>query len=139
MTIRDKNVLIGVTGGVAAYKALEVVRLLSVSGARVQTVMTRAATELVRPESFEALTGRRAAWDLWTSDREFRPAVAFGPVMKRVRLQVLKAPFQDLLEGTCEQIPGHGCPDGRPFSAEIIRPGQNDRGSSPCSRPLRSH
>lgn len=88
MTIRGKNVLIGVTGGVAAYKALEVVRLLSVSGARVQAVMTRAATELVRPESFEALTGRRAAYDLWSSDREFRPAVAFGEETKPIHIDM---------------------------------------------------
>ncbi|MFH1279557.1 MAG: bifunctional phosphopantothenoylcysteine decarboxylase/phosphopantothenate--cysteine ligase CoaBC [Candidatus Eisenbacteria bacterium] len=88
MTIRGKNVLVGVTGGVAAYKALEVVRLLTVSGARVQAVMTRAATELVRPESFEALTGRRAAWDLWTSDREFRPAVAFGEETKPIHIDM---------------------------------------------------
>ncbi|MFH1681596.1 MAG: bifunctional phosphopantothenoylcysteine decarboxylase/phosphopantothenate--cysteine ligase CoaBC [Candidatus Eisenbacteria bacterium] len=91
MGIEGKKILIGVTGGVAAYKALEVVRLLGAAGARCQAVLTRSATELIRPESFEALTGRRAVWDLWTSDREFRSSQAFGPETKPIHIDIAQS------------------------------------------------
>jgi phosphopantothenoylcysteine decarboxylase/phosphopantothenate--cysteine ligase len=52
LAIEGKKILIGVTGGVAAYKALEIVRLLTTAGARCQAVLTKSATELIRPESF---------------------------------------------------------------------------------------
>jgi phosphopantothenoylcysteine decarboxylase/phosphopantothenate--cysteine ligase len=91
LEIDGKKVLLGVTGGVAAYKALEVARLLSTSGARCQAVLTRSAVELIRPESFEALTGRRAVWDLWTSDRDFRPGVAFGPETKPIHIDLAQS------------------------------------------------
>ena len=53
-----KRVLLGVTGGIAAYKACVLARLLVQSGATVQVVMTEAATRFVGPATFEALTGR---------------------------------------------------------------------------------
>jgi phosphopantothenoylcysteine decarboxylase/phosphopantothenate--cysteine ligase len=77
-----------VTGGVAAYKALEIVRLLTTAGARCQAVLTKSATELIRPESFEALTGRKAVWDLWASDTLFRAPVAFGPESKPIHIDM---------------------------------------------------
>ena len=51
------KVALGVTGGIAAYKAAEIVRLLQDRGIRVQVVMTRAAQEFVRPLTFAALSG----------------------------------------------------------------------------------
>src|SRR3954471_22276580 len=53
------NVVVGVTGGIAAYKAAEIVRLLQDVDVRVQVVMTRAAQEFVRPLTFAALTGQK--------------------------------------------------------------------------------
>jgi phosphopantothenoylcysteine decarboxylase/phosphopantothenate--cysteine ligase len=53
--------------------------------------MTRSATELIRPESFEALTGRKVAWDLWESDRMFRPAVAFGPETRPIHIEMAQS------------------------------------------------
>lgn len=53
------NVALGVTGGIAAYKAAEIVRLLQDRGIRVQVVMTRAAQEFVRPLTFAALSGEK--------------------------------------------------------------------------------
>ena len=50
------NVLLGVTGGIAAYKAALLVRLLTESGADVHVVMTPAATRFVGPDTFAALT-----------------------------------------------------------------------------------
>ncbi|HKO04269.1 MAG TPA: bifunctional phosphopantothenoylcysteine decarboxylase/phosphopantothenate--cysteine ligase CoaBC [Candidatus Acidoferrales bacterium] len=53
------RVAVGVTGGVAAYKAAELVRLLQQEGLEVEVVMTRAAQEFVAPLTFAALTGRK--------------------------------------------------------------------------------
>jgi phosphopantothenoylcysteine decarboxylase/phosphopantothenate--cysteine ligase len=58
-------VLLGVTGGIAAYKACSLARLLSQAGAAVQVVMTRSATRFVGPDTFAALTGRPVRTDLW--------------------------------------------------------------------------
>jgi phosphopantothenoylcysteine decarboxylase / phosphopantothenate---cysteine ligase len=56
--LRDRQVVIGVTGGIAAYKTCELVRLCVKAGADVQAVMTRNATEFVTPLTFEALSNR---------------------------------------------------------------------------------
>lgn len=53
------KVILGVSGGIAAYKAAELVRLLQDRGVRVQVVMTRAAQEFVRPLTFAALSGEK--------------------------------------------------------------------------------
>jgi phosphopantothenoylcysteine decarboxylase/phosphopantothenate--cysteine ligase len=58
-------VLLGVTGGIAAFKACLFTRLLTQAGASVQVVMTRAATRFVGPDTFAALSGRPAYVDLW--------------------------------------------------------------------------
>ncbi|MFQ6673217.1 MAG: bifunctional phosphopantothenoylcysteine decarboxylase/phosphopantothenate--cysteine ligase CoaBC [Fidelibacterota bacterium] len=63
--LKGKTVLLGVTGSVAAYKACEIVRRLRKSGAHVQVLMTRAATEMVGPTTFTALTGREVLTDLF--------------------------------------------------------------------------
>jgi phosphopantothenoylcysteine decarboxylase / phosphopantothenate---cysteine ligase len=60
------RILLGVTGGVAAYKAAELVRLLQQQGADVHVVMTRAAEEFVRPLTFSSLTGHKVITSLWT-------------------------------------------------------------------------
>ncbi len=54
--LENKNILLGVTGGIAAYKALELVRLLKKSGAQVHVIMTRAAQEFTGKISFEVLS-----------------------------------------------------------------------------------
>jgi phosphopantothenoylcysteine decarboxylase/phosphopantothenate--cysteine ligase len=63
--LAGRRVLLGVTGGVAAYKAAYLARLLRERGAEVQVVMTPAATRFVGPETFAALTGRRAHSDVF--------------------------------------------------------------------------
>src|SRR6202050_1743635 len=62
------KIALGVTGGIAAYKAAEIVRLLEDRGIRVQVVMTRAAEEFVRPLTFAALSGEKVITDLFGSD-----------------------------------------------------------------------
>jgi phosphopantothenoylcysteine decarboxylase/phosphopantothenate--cysteine ligase len=64
------NILLGVTGGIAAYKALELLRLLVKEGAEVWIVMTRSATEFVRPLSFQALSCHPVRTDLFVGRQE---------------------------------------------------------------------
>ena len=56
---------LGVTGGIAAYKAAELVRLLQDKGLEVQVVMTRSSRQFVTPLTFAALTGRKVITDLF--------------------------------------------------------------------------
>ncbi len=60
-----KRVLLGVTGGIAAYKSAELVRRLREQGAEVQVVMTEGARQFVGPLTFQALSGRPVRSDLW--------------------------------------------------------------------------
>jgi phosphopantothenoylcysteine decarboxylase/phosphopantothenate--cysteine ligase len=57
--------LLGVTGGVAAYKVAELARLLQRNNVEVRVAMTEAATKFVTPATFQALTGKPVATDLW--------------------------------------------------------------------------
>jgi phosphopantothenoylcysteine decarboxylase/phosphopantothenate--cysteine ligase len=59
------RVILGIGGGIAAYKSAELARLLMQSGHEVQAIMTRAAEEFVRPLTFAALTGRKVLTDLF--------------------------------------------------------------------------
>jgi phosphopantothenoylcysteine decarboxylase / phosphopantothenate---cysteine ligase len=64
-SLAGRRVLLGVTGGIAAYKVASLARLLTAAGATVQVVMTEAATRFVGPDTFAALTGRRVRTSLW--------------------------------------------------------------------------
>jgi phosphopantothenoylcysteine decarboxylase/phosphopantothenate--cysteine ligase len=66
--LRDRKILLAVTGGIAAYKACELARLLMKNGAAVQVVMTAAAQRFITPLTFEAITGGKAAADLFTME-----------------------------------------------------------------------
>ena len=61
------NILLGVCGGVAAYKSAELVRELQRKGADVRVIMTRAAQQFIRPLTFASLTGHKMFTDLWES------------------------------------------------------------------------
>ncbi len=61
-----KRVLLGVTGGIAAYKAADLCSKLVQAGAQVNVIMTDAATRFVAPLTFSALSGRPARVDMWT-------------------------------------------------------------------------
>ena len=62
---RQLEVVLGVTGGIAAYKACELARALVRDDFRVKVVMTEAATRFVTPLTFRALTGEPVAVSLW--------------------------------------------------------------------------
>jgi phosphopantothenoylcysteine decarboxylase / phosphopantothenate---cysteine ligase len=62
------KIALGVTGGIAAYKAAEIVRQLQDRGVRVQVIMTRAAQEFVRPLTFAALSGEKVITGMFDSE-----------------------------------------------------------------------
>jgi len=69
------KIALGVTGGIAAYKAAEIVRLLQDRSIRVQVIMTRAAQEFVRPLTFAALSGEKVITSMFSSGEEHEPNI----------------------------------------------------------------
>ena len=65
MTLKGKRILLGMTGGIAAYKAGELARLLVKAGCDVRVAMTEAATRFITPVTMQALTGQTVWTDLW--------------------------------------------------------------------------
>ena len=65
MALTGKRILLGLTGGIAAYKAAELTRLLGRGGADVRVAMTEAATRFITPLTFQALSGQPVWTDLW--------------------------------------------------------------------------
>lgn len=68
--IAGKHLLLGVTGGVAAYKAAEFARLMTKAGVTVHAVMTESACRFVGPVTFQSLTGQPVYTDLWNTNLE---------------------------------------------------------------------
>lgn len=68
--LAGQRILLGVTGGIAAYKAADLARRLQDAGAQVQVVMTEAAQQFVTPMTFQALTGRPVRSSLWDAGAE---------------------------------------------------------------------
>jgi phosphopantothenoylcysteine decarboxylase/phosphopantothenate--cysteine ligase len=68
--MNGKRIVLGVTGGIAAYKAPDLVRRLRERGAEVQVVMTAGAREFVTPMTFQAVSGQAVRSDLWDEAAE---------------------------------------------------------------------
>ena len=68
--MQGKRILLGVTGGIAAYKSPDIVRRLRERGAEVKVVMTKSAGEFITPLTFQAVSGRTVRTDLWDSAAE---------------------------------------------------------------------
>jgi phosphopantothenoylcysteine decarboxylase/phosphopantothenate--cysteine ligase len=67
--LKGKHILVGVTGGIAAYKVCYLVRDLKKAGADVKVVMTEAATKFVTPLTFSALSGHAVLGNIWATDQ----------------------------------------------------------------------
>ena len=65
---REKRILLGVTGSIAAYKAADLASQLTQAGAQVDVILTEAATKFITPLTFQSVTGRKAYADLWGDD-----------------------------------------------------------------------
>lgn len=68
--IENKNILIGVTGGIACYKVLELCSRLNKKNANIQIIMTKAATEFVKPAAFETMGQCKVFSDMWEGTHE---------------------------------------------------------------------
>ena len=70
--LENLNILLGVSGGIAAYKAVDLASKLTAAGAGINTVMTENACQFVGPKSFEAVTNSAVFTSLWTKSEEHR-------------------------------------------------------------------
>jgi phosphopantothenoylcysteine decarboxylase/phosphopantothenate--cysteine ligase len=70
MSAQPRKIILGVTGGIAAYKSPDLVRRLIERGAEVQVVMSRGAQQFVTPLTFQAVSGRPVRTDLWDDAAE---------------------------------------------------------------------
>ncbi len=69
-SLANKNILLGVTGGIAAYKSAEIVRALKKAGSSVRVVMTKSAEEFITPLTLQALSGNKVSSDLLDPETE---------------------------------------------------------------------
>ena len=69
--LTDKTIILGITGGIAAYKAANLASKLTQAGAKVEVVMTEAATEFISPLTLRSLTGRPVVTDMFEPASEF--------------------------------------------------------------------
>src|SRR5579864_8690588 len=95
------RITLGVTGGVAAYKAAELVRRLQQDGFSVQVVMTRGAREFITPLTFAALSGQKVITDLFASgesgDLNLESAIEHIAVAQRTDLLLVAPATADIL------------------------------------------
>ena len=87
MNLNNKTILLGVTGGIAAYKSASLASLLVKSGAEVRVVMTEHAANFINPITFEALTGHKCITD--TFDRNFEFKVEHVALAKKADLIIV--------------------------------------------------
>ncbi len=71
-TLEAKRVTLGVSGGIAAYKSLDLASKLVKAGCEVTVVMTENATKLISAKSFEAITSKSVLTSMWNTSREFK-------------------------------------------------------------------
>src|ERR1051325_8704472 len=89
MTLKGKRILLGITGGIAAYKAAELTRLMVKAGADVRVAMTEAGMRFITPTTMQALSGQPVWTDLWDA----RVADGMGHIeLSRDRDLILVAP-----------------------------------------------
>ncbi|HJY77836.1 MAG TPA: bifunctional phosphopantothenoylcysteine decarboxylase/phosphopantothenate--cysteine ligase CoaBC [Burkholderiales bacterium] len=106
MTLTGKRILLGITGGIAAYKAAELVRLLVKAGADVRVAMTEAATRFIGATTMQALSGQPVWTDLWDA----RVNDSMGHIeLSRDRDLILVAPasadfLAKLAHGLCDDL-----------------------------------
>ncbi len=95
MELNGKRIVLGVTGGIAAYKAAELVRLLGKQGAEVQAAMTEGATHFVTATTFQALSGKPVYLDQW--DARMPNAMAHIDLSRAADLIVVAPASADFL------------------------------------------
>ena len=109
--LHGKNILLGITGGIAAYKCADLTRRLKDAGADVRVVMTHAATEFVRPLTFQALSGHPVHTELLDENTEagmghielarWADAVLIAPASANFIAKLAHGRADDLLSTIC--------------------------------------
>lgn len=110
-TLTDKRVLIGVTGGIAAYKTADLVRRLRDAGAEVRVVMTRAAAEFITPLTLQAVSGHPVYQHLLDTDAEagmghielarWADVILVAPASANFIARLVQGRADDLLSAIC--------------------------------------
>ena len=108
MSLQGKRILLGVTGGIAAYKACELLRLLVKAGADVEVMMTKAAAQFVGPLTFETLSGKPVAEDMWDpkmrlphiSLRKNKDLIVIAPATANIIAKAANGIADDLVSST---------------------------------------
>ena len=107
----NKKILLGVTGGIAAYKSAELVRLLRKQGDEVRVVMTQSAQQFVTPITFQALSGQRVYTDLFNAEESqgmdhihlarWADVILIAPASANVIAKIANGFADDLLTTLC--------------------------------------
>jgi phosphopantothenoylcysteine decarboxylase/phosphopantothenate--cysteine ligase len=109
MSLQGKRIVVGLGGGIAAFKSVQLVRELMRRGAEVRVVMTEAATRFVGPITFAGLTGKPAVTDLWAKDYagevhvelgEWADAVVVAPATMNLLARAVNGQANDALLAT---------------------------------------
>ncbi len=102
MELQGKRIVLGVTGGIAAYKAAELVRLLGKQGANVQVAMTEGATHFVTTTTFQALSGKPVFTDQW--DARMANAMAHIDLSRQADLILVAPASADFMARTAQGL-----------------------------------
>ena len=102
MELQGKRIVLGVTGGIAAYKAAELVRLLGKQGADVQVAMTEGATHFVTTTTFQALSGKPVFTDQW--DARMANAMAHIDLSRQADLILVAPASADFMARTAQGL-----------------------------------
>ena len=112
MSLANKNILLGISGGIAAYKSAELVRELIRAGAKVRVVMTRSAKEFITPLTFQALSGNPVLSDEFEQSEaangmdhislaRWADAILIAPTSANTIAKLTHGGADDLLSTTC--------------------------------------
>ena len=109
--LQGKRILLGLTGGIAAYKAAELARLLVKAGCDVRVVMTQTACRFIAPATMQALSGQKAWTDMWDAEvadnmahielTRDRDAILVAPATANFLAKVANGLADDLLSTAC--------------------------------------
>ena len=115
MNLKGKTIVLGITGGIAAYKMPNVAHALAKAGANVHVLMTKNATEFITPLVFETLTNNRCIVD--TFDRNFQYDVAHVSLANAADLMLIAPATANVIAKLA-----HGLADD-PYAGKPHHPG----------------
>lgn len=110
-SLNGQSIVLGITGSVAIYKSCELIRLLRKSGVKVHVVMTKSASELIKPMLFQALSGEHVYTDMWQYNENITmphinltrmsSAIIVAPATANFMSKVANGVADDLLSTVC--------------------------------------